>query len=247
MSQARPWQRRAKQASQDKTESLVNQEPQATLVSQDSLVFLVYRAPKETLAFQASDCQDLQELKVSQGQRGYQEHQVDPVDPEWMAFLDSLASLELRESLVSGCPALRDPRDSPVVKDSPDPKEIPVSLATLEDLEVPGSMAAPELKVILVSLVLLVLVAPQGAQLRGAWGPKDPLDLPASWGTQDILVTMVRRATLDLLAWTFREHLETEVLQGSPVLPDLLDQQEDLEDLGGTDCLGCLVLREKWD
>lgn len=163
-------------AHEDRMESLVGQDPQATPVHQDSLVSPGYREPKETPASPALDSLDHPELKDSQGPLACQVAQEGQADPGWTVCPDSLEVPAPRESLVSGCQVLRDPQASPEVKDSPDLKETLASLATPDSPDEQASTAAPALKVTLVSPAALELPAHQGPHPSVLRGPPAPLD-----------------------------------------------------------------------
>lgn len=117
-----------------------------------------------------------------------------------MACLEPQEALEPRVSLASGSQDPKDPQDSPEVKVFQAPRETPVSLAPPVHLAEQVLMVVQELKVMLVSQVVLELVGPQDPPPLALLGPQDHPEPQASWDPQDSQVPTEQRETQVLLA-----------------------------------------------
>lgn len=187
-----------RKAYQDPEDRMENQDcpaHQVTQVSLDSLVSLVYQEPRVILDSRASDSQDPQVLKDSQVSPDSQDLLVDQADQELTDFPGSLEYLDPRASLALVFLARQVYQEYLDLKDSPDQREILVSLAALVHLDDLDLTALQGLKAIRAYLVHLELVAHLDPPPLAQWDNLAHLDLLAQWDHQDSLDQMVRRET----------------------------------------------------
>lgn len=164
-----------------------------------------------------------------------------------MDFLDSLASLDPRESPVSVSPVLLVCLASLDLKVCLDQRETLVSLEVLEVLEeadLTEVLGAKESPVCLVSLELVAHLDPLPLGLSESQAHPELLDRSDH---QDILEQTEPRATLVPQDWTSLVCPETEAHLALMEPLDPLEPQDLPEDQGGTACLVCQDLKARWD
>lgn len=199
---------------QDVMEIQVHQEVQVIQAYQDSLGSLAYLDPKEILVFLVLVCQDPLVLKdflvllVPLVDLGF------PDDQVWTDCLVSLEYLDPKEILVLVNLDLKALQEHQAVKVLSVLKVILVSLEALVHQVVKVLTVLLDQKVILVFLVVLVLVAPQGPLPLAFRAPLVLLELLALWGLLESLVRMERKETVAY---------QVRVFQGCKVTEEALD------------------------